>query len=326
MAICQYVVNRSNAPLWDGEPLHGQPLLLFPDLKIKEKLLHVPGHGDMIFFARYIQALALRSEHVILACPPALMRLFSTLKGVNEVVSSSCDPQNEAWPRCGAAALYGDLIGLLGINRLNQEWNRCPYLSVPAGTTLRLDTMPGLRVGLVWAASHLSPDGAARSCPLEAFQPLLQIHGVNWYSLQVGQAAGDIQRLGLDNALIDLSPRLTDFAETAAAIAQLDLVITVDTAVAHLAGAMEKPAWVCLPFPITPTAWRYWHWSYAMPMVGGQKEYPTVGAWLAEFNRRAHETTHMYPTARLFRMKQLGDWSGVVERVLVAMSDLIRKF
>jgi ADP-heptose:LPS heptosyltransferase len=113
---------------------------------------------------------------------------------------------------------------------------------------------------------------------------------VHWYSLQVGERASDLARLA-PSAAVDLSPKLTDFAETAAAIANLDLVITTDTAVAHIAGAMGKPVWILLKFAAD---WR----------------------WL-----RGRDDSPWYPSARLFRQKAPGEWAELIERVKAALVD-----
>jgi ADP-heptose:LPS heptosyltransferase len=131
-----------------------------------------------------------------------------------------------------------------------------------------------------------------RSCSLSAFLPLLDVSGVSFYSLQKELSEAD-RALLHQTSIVDLSPHFGDFADTAAAIAQLDLVITVDTAVAHLAGALGKPVWILLAF--SPD-WR----------------------WLLE-----REDTPWYPTARLFRQSIRGDWEGVFERVATALGSAV---
>jgi hypothetical protein len=144
-----------------------------------------------------------------------------------------------------------------------------------------------MRVGIVWAGSPLHRNDHNRSIPLEALLPLADIAHVHLISLQTGEAARDVADIG---TVADLGSAFTDFADTAAAIAALDLVIAVDTAVAHLAGALGKPVWILLPF--VPD----WRW------MTGRDDSP----W--------------YPSARLFRQQAAGDWTGVIRRVLSALS------
>ena len=168
-----------------------------------------------------------------------------------------------------------------------------PYLTAPAGTMTQWRERlagPGFKVGIAWAGSPLHRSDAQRSIDIETLAPLLQIEGVRWFSLQVGERAGDLARLPA-GSVTDLAPHLSDFAETAAAIAHLDLVISVDTAVVHLAGALARPAWVMLR---SQPDWR----------------------WLLE-----REDTPWYPTLRLFRQHGRGDWDEVVARVRSALDE-----
>jgi len=142
-----------------------------------------------------------------------------------------------------------------------------------------------LRVGLVWRGSPSHAWDRLRSFSAQEFAALAGVPGVRFFSLQVGPAAAEADRLAASLPLVDLAPRLQDFTETAAALTHLDLLITCDTAVAHLAGAMAWPVWVALP--LSPD-WR----------------------WLLE-----REDSPWYPTMRLFRQRTLGDWSEVMLRV-----------
>jgi hypothetical protein len=142
-------------------------------------------------------------------------------------------------------------------------------------------------VGIVWAGTTVG------AIDLGLLQPLWDLGGVSWFSLQTGERSGDIA--SLDGVKItDLSPWLTDFAETAAAVCHLDIVISVDTSVAHLAGALGRPIWLLLRYP---PEWR----------------------WLLE-----REDSPWYPTARLFRQRKEGDWLEVVHEVAVALAQMIR--
>src|SRR5262249_50953627 len=148
----------------------------------------------------------------------------------------------------------------------------------------------GLKVGIAWAGNPHHRNDERRSIPLDRFSALFDIPGVRWFSLQVGARAGDLASLP-PGRVNDLSPQLTDFAESAAVVANLDLVITADTAPAHLAGALGKPVWVLLPF--NPD-WR----------------------WFA-----AHTDSPWYPSARLFRQGKPGDWESAIAAVQSALRE-----
>jgi ADP-heptose:LPS heptosyltransferase len=153
-------------------------------------------------------------------------------------------------------------------------------------------------VGLVWAGGKLHTKDACRSCGLQALLPILQVSGVRFYGLQKGQPAQEVKTIPEEMSVINYGGQLNDFADTAALLANLDLVISVDTAVAHLAGAMAKPVWVLLPYPAD---WR----------------------WLLE-----REDSPWYPTMRLFRQHEAHDWKSVIMRVAQALKELVthRKF
>ena len=135
------------------------------------------------------------------------------------------------------------------------------------------------------ASNPAHPNRALRDVPLTQLQPLLAVPGIDWFGLQVGSAAGDIVAAGLTDRIHDLSPQINDFADTAAAVSALDLVITVDTSMPHLVGAMARPCWAMIS-----TA-REWRWS-------GREE-----------------TSLWYPSVRLFRQSAGGDWSGVLASI-----------
>ena len=155
------------------------------------------------------------------------------------------------------------------------------------GWAERIPATPSPRVGIVWAGTTVG------AIDLRLLEPLWEVEGVSWFSLQVGDRSGDIS--SLDGVKIaDLSPWLTDFAETAAAVCRLDLVISVDTSVAHLAGALGRPTWLLLRHP---PEWR----------------------WLLE-----REDSPWYPTARLFRQRKEGDWPCVAREVAAALAQIAR--
>ncbi|MCT7968070.1 tetratricopeptide repeat protein [Laspinema sp. D1] len=257
-------------PAWDGSDFSGKTLLLYTEL----------GFGDSIQFIRYLPQVAQRGGRVILQCPKSLIPLFSTLP---------CDrliPTGEPLPPFDITASLMSLPYLLGTT-LDTIPATVPYLTPPNPPSVILES-PHFKVGIVWAGSPRYGNQRNRSCPLEHLLPLGEIPGVTLYSLQKGQP--------LENppaTLTDLSAQLEDFADTAGAIAQLDLVITIDTAVAHLAGALGKPVWVLLPF--APD----WRWM------------------------RDRSDSPWYPTLRLFRQTQPGNWQEVCDRVAVALGDRV---
>jgi hypothetical protein len=171
---------------------------------------------------------------------------------------------------------------------------KVPYLRVPDGARAAIEPRRAgeLRVGIAWAGRPTHRNDRNRSLSLSALAPLAARPGVRLYAVQVGERAAELAGLPWRDEIVDLAPQLADFALTAAAIGELDLIISVDTAVAHLAGALAKPCWVLLPFA---PDWR----------------------WLLE-----RRDSPWYPTLRLFRQARAGDWAGVIERVAAALAEL----
>ncbi len=233
------------------------------------------GMGDALQFARYVPFLAARGHEVWLFVQDALKILLQATPGVAGVAGASDPP-----PQVDAQAPLLSLPHRLGLPDPAASW-RGAY--VKAGAPMRLPRRAGCRaVGLVWSSNPAHPNRILRDMPLRELAPLFDIDGIDWFGLQVGAAAQDIAAAGLAGRVHDLSPQLRDFADTAAAVAALDLVITVDTSVPHLVGAMGKPAWVMI------SAAREWRWA------GNEAE----SLW--------------YPSLRLFRQTSAGDWSEVV--------------
>jgi len=272
---------RRNAPqpLWDGSDLGGQTILLHTE----------QGFGDTIQFCRYASLAADKGGKVILQCRPELKRLMKSVRGVVAVAGPG-DPL----PPFEVHAPLMTLPSLLGTT-LETIPAEAQYLSADAKLVKEWELQMGpvpfprngkaagkeLRVGLVWGGNP--KPNPRRSCPLSAFAPLARAPGVTFYSLQKGDPAQQAPPPGLN--LIDLTVGLNDFADTAALIANLDLVITIDTGVSHLAGAVGKETWVMLPF--VPD-WR----------------------WLLD-----REDSPWYPTIRLFRQDASCTWGPVVERI-----------
>jgi tetratricopeptide (TPR) repeat protein len=279
-------------PRWQGEPLEGRRVLLHAE----------QGLGDTIQFCRYATLVVARGGVAILQVQAAVEQLMRSLPVV----------------RCGQAE-----TALLGASPPHFDLE-CPLLSLPAvfATTVETVPWPGaylgasqelafekrtqfpdlwpnarsgvrpLRIGLAWAGNPRYKADRHRSMHLESLFPLLRTPGITWISLQKGAPAEQLSALPGDLFVWDGSSRDRDLAETAALIATLDRVITTDTCIAHLAGAMGKPVWILLPHL---SDWR----------------------WMQQI-----ETTPWYPTARLFRQRTPGDWAGVLDRVIGELSTL----
>jgi tetratricopeptide (TPR) repeat protein len=266
---------KFDRPLWSGEPLAGASILIHAE----------QGFGDTLQFVRYIPAVAECGGRVVLEVPASLVRLARTVAGISEVVASG-DPLPTFDCHC-------PLLSLPRVFKTNLATipQTVPYLRVPAeasaGWADRIPTSPGPKVGVVWAGTTVG------AIDLRLLQPLWEVDGVSWFSLQVGDRLADISSLrGVKIA--DLSPWLTDFAETAAAVCRLDLVISVDTSVAHLAGALGRPTWLLLRYS---PEWR----------------------WLLE-----RDDSPWYPSARLYRQKKEGDWPKVAREVAATLAEMAR--
>jgi tetratricopeptide (TPR) repeat protein len=276
-----------NGGRWDGEGLNGE------ELDGKRVLLHAEqGLGDTIQFCRYAALVAARGGVPILEVQPAAERLMRSLAVV----------------RAGLAE-----TAVMDANAAEFDCE-CPMMSLPAAFRTTIETVPwtgaylgaddelvrekrlqfgamladgrsGLRVGLAWAGNPKYKADAVRSMRLKTLLPLLRGVDAQWISLQKGEAAEQLASLPEDVFVVDGSSGERDLAETAALMAALDLVITTDTCIAHLAGAMGKPVWILLPHL---SDWR----------------------WMQDTER-----TPWYPTARLFRQRTAGDWAEVLERV-----------
>jgi hypothetical protein len=272
---------RFEAPLWNGEAIGSRVILLHAE----------QGLGDTLQFCRYAPVVAATGRTVLEVQPP-LVRLLSGLRGVIEVVA-----RGDALPSFDLQCPLLSLPRALGTT-LDTIPAATPYLAAdPALARVwreRLSRLDGLRVGLVWAGGKkLDPAWAAadrrRSVALDTMAPLGDVAGVSFVSLQKGEPASQALNPPNGMAVYDSTADLHDFADTAALIDVLDLVISVDTAVAHLAGALGKPVWLVNRFD---TDWR----------------------WL--LNR---DDSPWYPTLRQFRQRAPGDWHSVFLRVREAL-------
>jgi tetratricopeptide (TPR) repeat protein len=277
--------HRYDLPRWRGEPFSGRRLYVYDE----------QGFGDTIQFCRYLPQVKALGGDVVFETREPLIPLFKAFEGVDAVV---------ARPNTGKPAADCDLavplMSLPGIFSTDAQTIPAPipYLRADPKKASEWQARihgPGLRVGLVWAGSPNHEQDRRRSIPLNAFGRLLAMGGVQFYGLQTGAACDAAADLPPGLNFRSLGRGFADFADTAGAVSHMDLVITVDTAVAHLAGAMGKPVWTLIPF--APD----WRW------------------------RLAREDSPWYPAMRLFRQAAPGDWSAVIERVAAVLADVVRK-
>jgi len=262
-------------PIGPNEPLQGKTVLVHCE----------QGYGDMLQFARYLPILAKCGACVIVSLPQAMLRLFTGISGIDRLV-----PHGELLPD---ADFQVPLLSLP--ERLSQLVSEIPcnipYLSpdskLQAHWHALLSGDTSLRVGLVWRGSDLRKSGYRRSLSVDLLTSLTQIENISLYSLQIGALPEELAKLP---GIIDMTPQLTDFADTAAAISQLDLLISVDTSTAHLAGALGIRCWVPLLF--SPD----WRW-YPLQEQGSR--------W--------------YPTTTVFRQPIPGKWEPVIEAIASAL-------
>ena len=259
----------STAPVWNGEPLAGGIVMVWIE----------QGLGDHLQFARCVRAIGERGGRCWLQVPAPLFALYRSLAGVERLVRQDEAVEGYDWqiPLMSlariAAAPHGD------------ENAPVPYLHAPPlgdaqRAMLAKHDDGAFKVGVVWASLKQHPAAATRDCPLTALLRLADVPGVRLYSLQFGDEG---RALAGANA-IDLGPVLGDFAQTAALVEAMDLVVTVDTAMAHLAGALGKPVWLLVGEPAD------WRWQ------------------------RERGDSPWYPSMRLFRQHAPGEWGDAIDR------------
>lgn len=273
--------NRFARPLWNGEDLRGKKLLLHAE----------QGFGDAIQFIRYAPLLASLGEHILFECKPALKRLFKGVKGIHEIILRG-DPLPQFDFHCPLLSLPSRLRIAEG-----KIPATAPYLFPDEGLVegwrkSMPNTGSAFKVGLMWAGSPGNKNDLNRSISLRQLDLLGTVENVVFFNLQKGFGEAQANDPLANLHFIGLTEDIGDFASTAALIANLDLVICVDTSVAHLAGAIGKLAWVLLPFAAD---WR----------------------WLLE-----REDSPWYPSLRLFRQCNIGNWEEVVARVRDALSKM----
>ena len=271
---------KTDKPQWQGETIDPGTLMLIAD----------QGFGDVIQFCRYIPWARTRCQRLVLACSADVAPVVRQIPGIDMIFGN--------WKNCPDFTAYAALSGLPRLHgtRTDTIPGGIPYLHAdPALAETWARRIAGLvppgflRVGIVWAGRPTHGNDHNRSLPLPALAPLLAVEGVAFLALQKGPAHVELARHYGSAPLINLAAEIARFDETMAALPALDLVITVDTSVAHLAGAMGRPAWVMLPF--APD----WRWLL------GRSDTP----W--------------YPHLRLFRQEDYRAWDDVIATVAAAL-------
>jgi tetratricopeptide (TPR) repeat protein len=265
-------------PRWKGEALAGRRVLLHAE----------QGLGDTIQFCRYLPLVTARGGTAILQVQQAVERLMASLPTVRAGLAQTA-LLGQKPPEFDLECPLMSLPMVFGTTVQTVPWLGA-YLGADPELTMSMhqkfpSIRPGARVGIAWAGNPRYKADSRRSTQLSSLLPLLRTPSITWISLQKGEPADQLQTLPGDIFVWDGSSQDTDLAEAAALIATLDLVVTTDTCIAHLAGAMGKPVWILLPYHAD------WRWMQKI------------------------ETTPWYPTAQLFRQKQPGDWAELAERV-----------
>ena len=251
-------------PIWSGENLAGRSILVEAEQSV----------GDTLQFIRFVTQI--KAGRLVLACPEELCRLLGTVETVDAALPFGSEPDGMDFsvPLLSLPKILGTTTGSLP--------RRVPYLRPPigAGFALTHPKTAKLSVGIAWTEASQEQGDAAVSPGLERFFPLLSRADIAFYSLQTGPRAADLQNLGADGLMHDLSPLVSTIDDLARVIEQLDLVVTVNSALAHLAGALARPVWLILPARVD------WRWALEA------------------------ERSPWYPTLRLFRQEKPGDWQG----------------
>jgi Flp pilus assembly protein TadD len=271
----EQIVSRQK-PRWRGQELRGRTLLVYEE----------DGYGDVLQFVRFIAPLAREGARVILQCPARMKRLIETVEGLHGAVGPG-----EPLPEFDFHAPLLDLPLVLSTS-LSDIPSAVPYLRPEEERVQRwarrMRAIAGFKIGIAWHADPRHDKFARRCIPLASFEPLAKLPGVTLINLQKGPGADQIASVPFP--VIELDPARDSepqgaFLDTAAIIANLDLVVTADTSVAHLAGALGAPVWVALPKACE------WRW------MRGRPDSP----W--------------YPTMRLFRQREHWQWATVFEEI-----------
>ncbi|HEY1721297.1 MAG TPA: tetratricopeptide repeat-containing glycosyltransferase family protein [Magnetospirillaceae bacterium] len=260
-------------PEWTGHEPAGTRVLLWGD----------QGYGDTIQFLRFAEAITTRGHRVFAVVKTELRALVATMPGIDAVLGPE-----DAIPEADVQVSLASLPHRLGIERAGDLW-RAPYMHA-SNRGPHLDGV-GLKVGLVWAGDPRHPNDAHRSARLDDLAPLFEEPNLSWFSLQLGPARDQLAPSPWASRITDLAPHIDGFMASASLVQQLDMVVTVDTSMAHLVGALGKPGLVMLP--ATDCDWR----------------------WLDE-----GDATPWYPTLHLFRQTAPRDWPGVARLIAAALA------
>ena len=269
-----YLQTNFSKPLWDGSDMRGGTILLLGE----------QGFGDIIQFIRYVPFVEQRNARVIVCCHKELKSLIQNVDGVQDVVIYGEQlPEFDVYsPILSLPFIFLAMTENIPANMPYLKVDRC--LAAKWRNIIQSDSA-NFRVGLVWSGNTKNANLRYKSCFLNEFSPLAKSGAVTFYSLQKGEAAVQSKHPPSGMTLLDYTDGINDFSDTAAFIKSLDLVISVDTAVAHLAGALGKPVWILLPYAAD------WRWM---------------------LNR---EDSPWYPSMRLFRQSSPGDWNDLITLV-----------
>ncbi len=269
-------------PEWQGEPLVGKKLWVVTE----------QGFGDTIFAARYLESLAAQSVEIVFECKPPLQRLLSNLS----VTLVSPSPDQVVGQGCDYYANVMDLPGRfehMGLPVPAPVSVTAPALEVQRFKQIIPVNPTGLNIGIVWSGSETFGDNSRRSPGLKPFLQLAAVPGVRLFSLQKGPGEKELDRHFARPFIVDLAPHIQDFADTAAAVSLMDLVVMSDSSVAHLTASLGKPVWNLLHS--NP------YWMYGLK--GG--------------------STQWYPAMRFIRQAKAGDWDSVFLSVVQEIEELL---
>jgi Flp pilus assembly protein TadD len=269
-------------PRWDGYPLAGQTILLHAE----------QGLGDTLQFIRFAPLVRERGLSVLVLCPESLVRLLASCPGIDRVLTG------DSLPRFDVHAPLLSVPGILGTS-LATVPSPVPYLHADAELTNHwrheLSKYSTFKIGIAWQGNPRHSNDRNRSFPLVHLAPLAQLEGASLFSLQQGPGTEQLSAVNDRFPVTDLCSKFNNFMDTAAVVQNLDLVITADTAIAHLAGALGVPVWVALP---CAPDWR----------------------WMLD-----REDSPWYPSMRLFRQTQWGNWEEVFERMMGEVKTLLEE-
>ena len=274
-------------PRWDGSDPKGRRFYLYTE----------QGFGDALMFVRYTKQVRMQGGHVVLECKPEMFRLFQSSDLADEVVVRT---QEDESPPTFIFDQHLPIVSLAGFftTSLQTIPAEVPYLHpdpvLKEQWRTSLQSLQGVRVAVAWSGNPKTSVNRQRACTFQDLLPLLRIPGVSFVSVQKGEPVQQWRDYGGEVALLDLDAQLTDFAETAAVLSHVDLLISTDTAVVHLAGALGMPVWTLLH---SASEWRWMQSRLDSP-------------W--------------YPSMRLFRQTTPGDWQEVVVQVEEALRQLLR--